>query len=512
MKRLSLLLGLCALVPLAKGQALTTELVANGFSSPVDLASPPGDARLFILEQNTADVVVLHPDGTRNTFLDLTGKVSTGGERGLLGIAFHPDYANNGRFFVAYTRNNGNVRVEEYAVDPLNPDLADPNPVQTIIIIPEPFSNHNGGCIQFGADGKLYVGTGDGGSANDPGNRAQDGMELLGKMLRFDVDIPSPFIPNDNPFVGDPNVRDEIWALGLRNPWRFSFDRGTGDLWIADVGQSAREEIDWAPGTSTGGENYGWRCMEGFKCTGNSGCTCNDPALTLPIYDYTHASGCSITGGYVYRGPIAGLQGTYFFGDYCSARIWSFNWDGSTITNFTERTTELDPPGGLSIGNISSFGEDSAGNLYILDHTGGEIFRIIEDCGAPVNYCITSPNSQGPGAVMGSSGSASLSANDLVLEVSGSITNEFGLFFFGPNQTQVPNGNGQLCVGGSLTRLLPPIQADAAGNATLPLDFNASPLDAFLPGDTTHFQWWYRNPGVGAGYNFSDGLEVTFCL
>ena len=201
--------------------------------------------------------------------------------------------------------------------DPNNPDLADPNQVQTITIIPQPFSNHNGGGIKFGLDGMLYVGTGDGGSGNDPGNRAQDGQEKLGKMLRFDVDIAAPFIPADNPFIGDPNVLDEIWALGLRNPWRFSFDRLTGDLWIGDVGQNAREEISWAPGASAGGENYGWRCMEGFNCH-LSGCTCNDAGLSLPVHDYGHGGGnCSVTGGFAYRGPISGIQGTYFFAETC---------------------------------------------------------------------------------------------------------------------------------------------------------------------------------------------------
>ncbi|MDA1266562.1 MAG: PQQ-dependent sugar dehydrogenase, partial [Planctomycetota bacterium] len=481
-------------------------------ASPVDIASPPGDARIFVCEQNTGDLEIVHPNGTVTKFLDITGKVSTGGERGLLGVAFHPDYANNGRFFINYTRTNGNTRVEEYAVDPGNPDLADPNPVQTILIVPQPFSNHNGGCIRFGGDGMLYIGTGDGGSGNDPGNRAQDGQELLGKILRLDVDLPSPFIPADNPFVGDPNVLDEIWALGIRNPWRFSFDSQNGDLWIGDVGQNAREEIHWAPGTSTGGENYGWRCMEGFNCTGLSGCTCNGSALTDPAHDYTHGAGrCSVTGGIAYRGPIAGLQGTYFFADWCNGQIWSFDWDGASMSNFTERTAELEPPGADTIQSPVAFGEDVDGNMLILDHNGGELYVVLEDCAGPTNYCVTTANSETAGALISASGSVSLSANDMVLHASASVSNEFGLFFFGPQQQQVPAGHGTLCVDGGLVRIVPPSQADGNGMASRALNFNMSPTDNFSPGETMYFQWWYRDPSVGTGSNFSDGLCVTFC-
>ena len=503
-------------------QNLSTVKVAHAgsLSSPLDLTSPPGDPRLFVVEQNAADIEIIHPDSSQNKFLDLSGKTSTGGERGLLGLAFHPDYASNGRFFVAYTRNNGNVRIEEYAVDSTDPNLADPNQVQTIIVIPQPFSNHNGGCIKFGSDGMLYVGTGDGGSGNDPGNRAQDGQELLGKMLRFDVDIPSPFIPNDNPFVGDPNVRDEIWALGLRNPWRFSFDRATGDLWIGDVGQNAREEVHWAPGTSAGAENYGWRCMEGFNCTGLSGCTCNDPILEDPVHDYSHGFGCSITGGYAYRGPIAGIQGTYFFGDYCSGRIWSFDWDGSSMSNFTERTAELDPPGGDSINRISSFGEDADGNLYIVDIQDGQIFMVVGDCNTPT-YCEGPANGNegdlaidtclvngGPGNTLTLSNSPNaLFGYPMIAAAQGSVTNP-------------PGANGELCVGPSgVGRYNQDLQS-TGGSGGYTVDIYNSITGgggggipgsagggALIPGDTWNFQCWNR---VSGGSTFSAALTVTF--
>ena len=491
-------------------QSLSAVKVASGFSQPVLLTSPPDDPRLFVLEQNEADIHIIKPDGTVLTFLDLTGGVATGGERGLLGLAFHPDYADNGRFFVNYTRSGGATRVEEYAVS-ADPDVANPSPVQTIADIAQPFGNHNGGCIAFGLDGKLYVGMGDGGAANDPGNRAQDPLENLGKMLRYDVDLPAPFIPSDNPFVGLGGANDEIWALGLRNPWRFSFDRETGDLWIGDVGQWDWEEIHWASSASKGRENYGWRCMEGTHCTGLSGCTCNHQSLTLPVHEYAHSAGnCSVTGGYVYRGPVEWLRGTYFFGDYCSSRIWSFEWDGSSVQNFVDRTSELEPAGSDTISTISSFGQDAEGNLYVLDHSDGEIYEIVA-CGSG-NYCVTTPNSAGPGAVISDNGNWNLAANAWALQVSGSVPDQFGLFLFGAEQQQVPLGNGTLCVGGSIFRIVPPVPADGAGNVTRSIDFGVPPLQNIQAGETWNFQWWLRDPAAGgANSNLSDGLSVTFC-
>lgn len=379
----------------AIGTPLTTERVASGLTRPCFVTSAPQDFdRVFILEQrsgSTGRIRILNLDtGVLNPipFLSVPG-VSTGSEQGLLGLAFHPDYETNGLFYINYTASNGTTFVRQYQVSS-NPDIADPGSGVTIITISQPYSNHNGGWIEFGPDGYLYVSMGDGGSANDPGNRAQDiTNQLLGKMLRIDVDgddFPGDpnrnyAIPADNPFVGVTGD-DEIWAYGLRNAWRCSFDRGTNDLYIADVGQGAREEVNFQPASSTGGENYGWRCMEGFLCTGLTGCTCNSPALTMPVHDYSHGGGrCSITGGYVYRGErIWDLRGTYFFADYCSAQIWSFRYDQlNGVTDFRQRTTELDPPGSLGISGIASFGEDAAGELYICDLFGGEVFRVIPD-------------------------------------------------------------------------------------------------------------------------------------
>ncbi|MGB2691069.1 MAG: PQQ-dependent sugar dehydrogenase [Thermodesulfobacteriota bacterium] len=377
--------------------AIQTQRVATGFSNPLFLTSPPDDfQRLFIVEQNSAQIKIIKNGTVLTTpFLDLNSKAGSGGEQGLLGLAFDPEYATNGFFYVNYTNNSGDTVLTRYTVSG-NPDIADPGSEIVFATIDQPFGNHNGGMLAFSPnDGFLYYFLGDGGSGNDPGNRAQNSQNILGKIHRIDVNGGFT-VPAENPFVGDPSTLDSIWSLGVRNPWRASFDRLNGDLYFGDVGQGQREEISWQPSVSGGGENYGWRCMEGNRCTGLSGCACNDPGLTLPLHDYTHASGnCSVTGGYVYRGSaIPSLDGTYFFADYCSGRIWSFKWNGSVLTEFQERTSELVPDIG-SINNITSFGEDAAGELYIVDQDG-EIFKIIsDDEPAPITLSTLNPNISG---------------------------------------------------------------------------------------------------------------------
>ncbi len=370
---------------------LTTVRIASGLNDPVWAGSPACDEeRIFIVEQRNARILILKNGALLATpFLDIKPKVLTSGsEQGLLGLAFHPDFDSNGYFYVDYTSiTSGATVVERYQVSSGNPDVADASS-GTVMLgpIPQPFANHNGGCIVFGPnDGYLYVGMGDGGGAGDPSCNAQNGGVLLGKILRIDVDNGGT-APPSNPFVGDPNVLDEIWAFGLRNPWRFSFDRLNGDLYIGDVGQNSREEVDWVPGTSTGGENYGWKVMEGTACFGTSGCTspppCGSPQFVAPVLDYTHALGCSVTGGHVYRGcAIPDLDGTYFYSDYCSATIWSFQISGGLVVNHQDRTNELDPPG-ATIDSVSSFGEDGCGEILICDH-GGEVFKIVPAAPAP---------------------------------------------------------------------------------------------------------------------------------
>lgn len=377
----ALLLAYSIFMPSVSATEITSIRVASGLSSPVFVTSPAGDLqRLFIVEQ--PGIIKILKDGVilPDPFLDIAARVSFGGERGLLGLAFHPDYDNNDYFYVNYTNNSGNTVISRFEVTG-DPDIADPASEFILLIISQPFSNHNGGMIAFGSsDGYLYIGMGDGGSGGDPGNRSQNDGLMLGKILRIDVDGGDPYgIPPDNPFVGPGNPLDEIWAKGLRNPWRFAFDRLAGDLYIGDVGQNAWEEIDYQPASSLGGENYGWRFMEGNHCYNPSN-DCDPGGLTYPIHEYSHGGSpfrCSVTGGYVYRGSaIPDLQGRYFFADYCSDQIWSLLYDGDNVTELIDRTAELDPGEGLTINDISSFGEDAAGELYIVD-LGGEVFKVV---------------------------------------------------------------------------------------------------------------------------------------
>jgi len=349
---------------------ITLVPVANGLSNLVSITHA-GDTRLFITLQDGR--VMIH-DGTNvlpEPFLDIRSLVTSGNERGLLSIAFHPHYAETGLFYVNYTDRSGDTVVARYSVSPQNPNRANLSSAVPILTIDQPFENHNGGQLQFGPDGYLYIGMGDGGSGGDPGNRAQNLGVLLGKMLRIDVDSASPYaIPTSNPFVGQPGIRGEIWSYGLRNPWRFSFDRASGDLWIADVGQGTWEEIDFQPITSIGGENYGWRRMEGTHCF-NPSTNCNPGNLVLPILEYDHDVGCSVTGGYVYRGTNnPRLLGRYIYGDFCSGRIWSATRDANGVVTIHDL---LNTPF-----NISTFGEDVTGEIYVGDYSNGILYRLVD--------------------------------------------------------------------------------------------------------------------------------------
>lgn len=336
-----------------------------------------GDSRLFITVQSGTIRILNGTTVLPTPFLDIDSLVLSGGERGLLSTAFHPDYADNGFFFVNYTNNSGDTVIARYERSVADPNVADPTSGVILLTIDQPFSNHNGGQLQFGPDGYLYIGMGDGGSANDPDCLSQNPNELLGKMLRIDVDQnvnTAPFhgIPANNPFVANPNVRDEIWAIGVRNPWRFSFDRDTGDMYIADVGQNQWEEIDFQPFDSLGGENYGWDVKEGEVCFENDpDCPASTPAcasmdLTDPVHVYSHSLGCSVTGGFVYRGCNApGIYGKYLYADICSSRIWAL-WQTSPGVWQNEQLS-------ISAGAFT-FGEDNLGNLYLND--GAIIYRI----------------------------------------------------------------------------------------------------------------------------------------
>jgi glucose/arabinose dehydrogenase len=516
------LLAACALLSHTTPAQVTlrSNLIQSGLDEPLFLTSPPGDTnRLFVVQHGGVIVIIENGVLLPTPFLDLSPIISGGSgsdERGLLGLAFHPEYARNGKFYVDYTDVNSNEVLREYLVSS-NPDVADPTSFTTLFgPYTDPQSNHNGGCLQFGPDGKLYYSLGDGGSADDTGlghdpatGNAQSLHTYFGKMLRFDVDNPPTYVPSGNPYPG-PDI-PLAWSIGLRNPWRFSFDRATGDMYIGDVGQGAAEEIDFQPASSHGGENYGWRCMEGDLCTGLTGCTCNAANLRMPVQTYDHFQGCAVIGGCMYRGPaIPTFQGNYVYGDYCSGRIWSFQFDGSTVTNFVDRTAELAPGGPHFIDNPTSFGEDANGEIYICDFGGGEIYRIEAICPLPTNYCVAAPNSTGFGTTMSFVGSGSIPENNLQLFAFGNPPNVNGIFYYGQGTAQVPVYNGFRCIGSNFHRL-PIVQSNSFGDAQWSFDVHAPPA-VILPGSTWNFQFFYRDPGVGAGANYSDALSVPFCL
>jgi glucose/arabinose dehydrogenase len=553
----------------AASQTLTKTLVVDQLPGACFVTTPAGDLdRLFVLQLNGRIRLLKQGQLVSTPFLDIgvTGanKITSGGERGLLGLAFHPNYAQNGFFYVNYTDLQGNTIVERYTVS-TDPDVADVAS-GTVVIGPitQPQSNHNGGCVQFGPDGKLYIGMGDGGGANDSGaghavgGNGQSGATLLGKMLRLDVDLPFPHIPPDNPYVQDPTVLDEIWAFGLRNPWRFSFDRDTGELWIGDVGQNTREEVHYAP-AGAAALNYGWRCMEGFNCTGLSGCTCNAPNLTMPVHDYAHGAGCAtVAGGYVYRGcSMSALQGTYIFADYCKRRVWSFQYVGGQVTNFLERTTEIvNSPG--TIQSITSFGEDALGELYLCDSSGGRVYRIHEeglrDCNVnsiadgcdiaagtspdanqngvpdececqpgPFAFCSAKPNYLACLPTIAYKGTPKV-ANPFPFQIDcrNVLNNMKGVLVYGYGPDSTPYLGGTLCVGQPMIKSVLLDSGGNPGSATdcsgvFTFDFNAyvaSGADpALVAGQQVNVQFWSRDPHDPAGFatSLSDGLQFVLC-
>jgi glucose/arabinose dehydrogenase len=343
--------------------------ILDGFQKPTFLTHA-NDDRLFITEESGRIWTAIDGQKLSEPFLDISARVrSEELEQGLLSIAFHPHFVDNGYFYVNYTGRGGETVVSRFEVRANNPNLANPDSELIIMTLEQPYANHNGGQLQFGPDGFLYIGMGDGGSGGDPDNNGQNPLTLLGSMLRIDVDGQGPYsIPEDNPFVADDSIPNEIWAIGLRNPWRFSFDRFTGDIYIADVGQNQWEEINHQLNGVQGGVNYGWNVLEGNHCYNRQ--LCDSTGFVMPIAEYSHLEGaCSITGGYVYRGSdFPTLKGNYFFADYCLGIVWSLYHQGGNSWLMTQ-VAQLRA-------NISSFGEDNAGELYLLDHSGGVVYRL----------------------------------------------------------------------------------------------------------------------------------------
>jgi glucose/arabinose dehydrogenase len=399
--------GCLALALAGAGGAQTVEsvLMASGIPGAVTVAAPEGDSRLFVVER-AGRIRVVQSDGTllATPFLDIRSRVGTGGEGGLLGLAFPADYAQSGLFTVYYTDLNLDSVVSRFAVSG-DPNVANANSEQELLFIDQPdgtgFSNHKGGTIHYGPDGFLWFATGDGGGANDPFENAQNPQSLLGKMLRIDVGpvfAPGSLpvageayrIPADNPFVGSA-PRDEIWALGLRNPFRWSFDRETGDIWIGDVGQNAIEEVDFESVTDPGGRNYGWDVMEGTRCNTNDPAPsppCNSPSLTLPVFEYDHSAGrCTIIGGFRHRADFSPIRGLYFFGDFCTGEIWSFDPATEAVV---DRTAQLGAAAGADF-SLVSFGEDGLGRVLIVHRNAGTVHRIRPVVQSPPGGCGLGP-------------------------------------------------------------------------------------------------------------------------
>lgn len=476
---------------LAAPQQMTTELVTTGLQAPTFITSDPNDtSRLYVLEQDTAAIRLIK-DGVLlpEPVLILDAFATETGERGLLGMAFHPDYANNRYFYVNFTDLEGDTVVQRFRMLTSNPDKADRRSGYNIFTVDQPFPDHNAGMLAFSPmDNYLYIALGDGGAGwiGDPNNRAQSGNTPLGKLLRIDVDNGDPYgIPSDNPFVGPGNPIDEIWSLGLRNPWRFSFDRQTGDLWLGDVGQLEWEEIDFQPASSPGGENYGWRLKEGLACF-NPASNCDQPGLTDPILVYDHVADpfrCAVISGYVYRGTaLPHMQGHFFFGDWCSSQIWTLRLNElGVVKDFTERTDELAPPAGLDIIGLSSFGEDADGELYFCEYADGEIYKIVPD---PASFVLEADPLQG--------------ANFNTVRVSGA-TPEANLFFFvsvsGPGTTTVSELNVDL---GLLNPVLAQTEvADATGNAQ---------IQRFISGRLIGKKVWIQTAQIDRVSNFVTGV------
>jgi len=356
--------------PVAGIPALTARLVASGLRNPLDLQAAPGDReRLYVVEQGGRIRVIRSGQLQPTPFLDVSGRISSGGERGLLGLVFHPQFATNRRFFVNYTNPRGDTHVAEFRAS--SADTADPASERVVLTEAQPFANHNGGGLAFDNAGRLLIALGDGGSGGDPLGNGQKLDTFLGKILRIDVDAATPYaVPADNPFRATPGAAPEIWAYGLRNPFRIAVDRPSGDLYVGDVGQNRIEEIDVGLASRRGGENYGWNTTEGSQCFSPAS-GCNRTGTTLPVYEYSHSEGCSVTGGVVYRGcRMPDLGGTYFFGDFCTGLVRSFRLANGQATDVRDWTAGL-----RGVNSPSSFGLDADGEVYVVDYDG-EVYRL----------------------------------------------------------------------------------------------------------------------------------------
>ena len=493
---------------LAAGQSLKLVQIADGLGTPTDAVFPAGDQRLFVPGSDGRIWVLENGVRRSQPFLDISGL--TYPNQGISSMAFHPDYATNGRFFLTYLDVNEEAVLAEYHVS-ADPNVADAASAIAILgPYPQINNAHNWNTVRFGPDGMLYVATGDGGATHVE-NQAQNLGSLNGKVLRLDVDLPAPYVPADNPFVGDIAVREEVFMLGLRQPWKMTFDSATGDMYIADVGRHDMEEVNYVAAADLGGQNFGWRCHEGPTCTNFENCPCGHPDFTMPIHWYDHLEGCAVIGGEVYRGSqIPSLVGEYVFADHCTGRIWSMRVAGGSVAQLVEHTAEFVPLGEAAPDVITAIAVAPDGELLVLDRDGGKIFRIVAE---PMDrYCVALQHSAGGTADMVVTGSGSVALNDLQLGVADGIPNSFGIFFHGSRRVLQPFGDGLRCAGGATQRVQPVIQMDALGAASRPYDLTHSPPGglSIASGDTWNFQFWFRDAMGTSGFSTSDAVTVTF--
>ena len=509
-------------------QKLMLEQVARVELPSTVVQAPGDDDRLFVASRNHGVYIVQGGVTLSTPFLDLEAETAAVGGLhgfGLLSMVFHPDYQVNGRFYVTYMDTLMDGYIAEYTVSAADSNVADTSTrVDILGPYPKAYDNHGLNHLWFGPDGMLYLNIGDDEpTATSELNHSQDLSNLHGKIVRLDVDAPPRFIPSDNPFVGTQGVDERIFAYGLRQPWRSTYDPVSDYFFVGDVGHHDSEEISAVPFSGLAGSNFGWRCFEGSICTNLlAGCPlgCDDPNRIEPIYEYAHTDGlCAIIGGPVYRGAaFPDLYGKYFFADFCSRRVWSLRRKGMSTTDQVEHTDDLLTADGDPIGISCSFATDNAGEIYICDLQYNAVWKIVPETMVS-NYCETSPNSVGPGARISSRGTNSLSAADLTLVATGLPPRAFGIFYYGRAAENYPAGNGVGCVGADglfFFRFDPPDAANADGEAYRPIDFSSPPAGGgaghLSAGSTWYFQHWYRDAaGGGALYNFSDGLRVTFC-
>lgn len=501
------------------------EFVTSVPQRPTTLVPEPGNPTRLYAANKLGRIYVIE-SGSLNfsAFMDLSALVNDAGENGLLGMALHPNFANNGFFYLSYTTGTGagDSIISRFSVSATNPNQGDPATEQ-IIFGPRPQTTqgHKAGDLRFGPDGMLYYSLGDGwsGGANVD-LRAQDASDPRGSVLRLDVDIPHPHVPVDNPFVGVSGADELIWVLGLRNPWRIGMDEQTGELLVGDVGQSTWEELNWVPSSSLGpplGQmNFGWPCKEGAACFGGApaGCNCSNPAFRDPVVAYDHGQGCSITAGTTYRGSaIPGLVGYHVYSDFCTGTIWAKRIVNGAVMSSMDLSSQLGP-----FSSVVSITADADGELYITEHFSGNVTKIVPDCGSS-NYCNAVNNSTGTFGKLGVSGSLSVTDNAFSVLATDLPAGQFAYFIGSRTQGLVlaPGGSrGNLCLAGSIARFTGQLgQSSAAGSFQSTLDllsFPLSPNVAVVAGDIWNFQCWYRDLNPNTTSNFSEGLSVLFCL